>query len=205
MILDPRLTQLLCARLCHDLGGAVGTIAGMLDLLENSNDEALDVARDAAVDLRRRLKLYSAAWGQSAQDMRAPEIAELLAGAPVAARVRFRIEAFLPVRLPAFAVPMVLNAALLAAEALPRGGAVHVSGGAESGLAVWPEGIAAAWPGELIAALSGADMEQMIADGPRRALVPWLLALVVQAGWDASLGLGAGQGVAPLLMMPGRG
>ena len=202
MILDPRLTQLLCARLCHDLGGAIGTITGMLDLIETSEDEALSVARDAASDLRRRLKLYSAAWGQSAQDMEAADIAELLAGSPAAARVRFLVEAFLPAFLPGPVVSMALNAALLAADALPRGGAVHVAGGAEGGLAIWPEGINAAWPQELLATLSGAAVEESLASGPRRAQVPWLVTLATQAGWQVSLGLGAGQGVPPLLLAP---
>ncbi len=37
------LAQMVCTRLCHDLGGPAGALSGALDLLEGEGDDALDV------------------------------------------------------------------------------------------------------------------------------------------------------------------
>mgnify|MGYP001366455652 CR=1 FL=1 len=64
MLLDKiALAQAVCTRLCHDLGGAAGALAGALDLLDGAGDDALDVARDASRILDRRIRFYRAAIG----------------------------------------------------------------------------------------------------------------------------------------------
>ena len=61
------------------------------------------------------------------RSLSAEEIAALLAGAPSAGRVAFHLAALAPgTTLPAPLVPLALNAALLGAEALPRGAQVEV-------------------------------------------------------------------------------
>jgi histidine phosphotransferase ChpT len=97
-------------------------------------------------------------------------------------------------------VPVALNAALLAAEALPRGGVVTLSGAAEAGLVVLPSGISAAWPPPL---LSGTPVQDALADGPRHVVAPMLLALLANLGWRARLGPGPAGGPVPLLLGPG--
>ncbi len=55
----PSLARLLAARLCHDLGGAVATLAGTLELVEPGDPAMLELARETAQALR--LRLYAAA------------------------------------------------------------------------------------------------------------------------------------------------
>jgi histidine phosphotransferase ChpT len=144
----PSLARLLAARLCHDLGGAVATLAGTLELVEPGDPSMLELARETAQALRLRIRLYAAAWGGApGGDLDAAGLGALLGGAPAVPRVRFALERLAPEGvLPAGIVPLALNAALLAAEALPQGGTVHLGGDAVQGLAAWPEGRAAAWP-----------------------------------------------------------
>lgn len=216
MSLDPKLAQTpmlarnLCARLCHDLGGAVGTLGGTLDLVEpgTADAEMLGLARDTAAELRQRLLLYAAAWGGAAEPADGPRLGLLLRAAPAAARVAFRLDRLSPgCPLPAALVPLALNAALLAAEALPRGGGVTLAGSA-AGVLASPEGRDAAWPPALLALLrqEGPRQEGLQreggAAGPRQVLAPLLLGLAAEAGWAVSLGPGAAAGVPPLWLGP---
>jgi histidine phosphotransferase ChpT len=98
---------------------------------------------------------------------------------------------------------VALNAALLAAEALPRGGVVALSGSAGAGLVVLPDGISAAWPPPLLALLSGTSVRDALSDGPRHVVAPLLLALLADLGWRARLGPGPVGGPGPLLLGPG--
>jgi histidine phosphotransferase ChpT len=203
---DTTLTRALCARLCHDLGGAIGSLAGALDLLPPSDDELLEVAQESATALRLRLRLYSAAWGGPTMAMEPAAMEALLGGAPVVPRVRFDFSALdRAVALPAPLVPILLNAALLAAEALPRGGTVRVGGSPLDGLMVLPTADlgapAAAWPAGFLALLAG---QAQPSPSPHDVLAPLLQALLSEVGWSASLTMGgAAQAAAPLLIMPG--
>lgn len=211
MSCEPGLARLLAARLCHDLSGIVGSLAGTLDLVDPRDPTMLELARESALALRQRLRLHAAAWGQSATDLDAAGIEELLRGSPAAPRVGFAVRlggsGEAGGKLPAGLVPLALNAALLGAEALPRGGTVHLDGDAERGFLVWPEGRSAAWSPTLLAALSGAtSLAELLEDGPRRLLAPLLLALAAEAGWRLSLALAAGPAAAascpPLSLAP---
>lgn len=204
MSLDPRLSRLLTARLCHDLGGAVGTLEGTMGLVVPGDPTMLELAQETATMLRLRLHLYTAAWAGGATDLDPGGLVALLQGAPASPRVRFAADG-LPAGqvLPAALVPIALNAALLGAEALPRGGSVALSGDAERGLAIRPEGLAAAWPPALPGALAGEAPDALLGGGPRTVLVPLLLALAAEAGWRVSLGAAPDAGCAPLLVGPG--
>ena len=196
------LAQTLAARLCHDLGGAIGTLAGTLDLLGEGDAEMLGLARETATTLRQRLRLFAVAWGGAAADTGAADLAPLLAASPAAPRVAFRLDHLWPgAELPALLVPLVLNAALLGAEALPRGGTVTLSGAPAEGLVVCLEGRDAAWPASLLALLGGGAPDVALREGPRRVLAPLLLALAAEAGWRLSLAHGAG--TPALLLGPG--
>ncbi|MBL6079296.1 hypothetical protein JMJ56_14855 [Belnapia sp. T18] len=199
--LDTSLARTLCARLCHDLGGAIGSLAGALDLLPKAGDELLEVAQESAIALRRRLRLYGAAWGGPTEAMEPAAMEVLLGGAPAAPRVRFDLSGMeRAVALPAPLVSIALNAALLAAEALPRGGTVRLSGSALDGLMVLPGADLgappAAWPAGFLALMAG---QAQPLPGPREVLGPLLHALVAEAGWSASLALGGTQAAALLL------
>lgn len=198
---DPRLARHLAARLCHDLGGAVGTLAGMLDLATPEESEMLELARETGASLRARLRLYAAAWGGASEPLAADGLTELLAGAPSAGRVTFDLDA-LTGTLPSPLVPLLLNAALLASEALPRGGQVLLAGDT-AGLTVLPDGQGAAWPAELLRLLADPDPEPLLQAGPRHVLAPLFGSLLGELGWTADLALGPTLATpAPLLLYP---
>ncbi|MDN3567079.1 histidine phosphotransferase family protein [Paeniroseomonas aquatica] len=204
---DTRLARILCARLCHDLGGAVGGLTGTLDLVRSADDEMMVMARETGVALRQRLRLCAAAWGGPTAEHDAAELADMLLGSPASPRVRFDLDGLAPgTLLPAAIVPVALNAALLGAEALPRGGTVVLSGTAEAGLVVLPQPHRApapgagtvSWPPLLLRLLAGAAAEEGLAAGPRQVVAPLLLAMLAELGWRASLG--PGPGPQPLLL-----
>lgn len=203
MRMDAELARLLCARLCHDLGGVAATLAGTLDILDGADAELLGLTRETAYALRGRLRLYAAAWAGAAAEGDAAALADLLASAPAAARVRFNLTRLAPGgALPAAVVPLALNGALLAAEALPRGGTITLSGSAERGLVLCPAGRDAAWPPGLLGLLAGGAWEEALREGPRRLLAPLLLGLAAEAGWAVALAQGSGEGLPPLLLSP---
>jgi histidine phosphotransferase ChpT len=98
-------------------------------------------------------------------------------------------------------VPLVLNGALLAAEALPRGGVVTGSGSARD-MVFLPEGRNAAWPAETLAVLTGRSADPLAA-GPRHVVAPLLLGLAAAQDFECSLMPGMGPGL-PALMLTRR-
>lgn len=197
---DPALglARLLAARLTHDLGSPLGTLAGMLDLLPGGDGELLAVAKEAADMLRARLRLQAAAWADGAEPSDVEALQGLLRGAPAAQRCRFHFAGPLFAQpVPAAWVPLLLNGALLAAEALPRGGEVHISGSVGD-LFFLPEGRQAAWPGEVIAALGGEPAAALAT--PRRVIAPLLVALAAEQGWTAGLAPAIAGGLPPLVL-----
>ncbi|MFC7551451.1 hypothetical protein ACFQU7_02740 [Pseudoroseomonas wenyumeiae] len=81
MLAEPRLNlaQDLCARLCHDLVGPLGTVAGAVEMV-TEDPEAAELAREAAASLRGRLQLWRAACGAGTGPMTPPDLAALLDG-----------------------------------------------------------------------------------------------------------------------------
>lgn len=67
------LGEALAARLCHDLAGLAGTVSNLLEFADDASqaDEAIPLARDAARQLVRRLRVARAAWGGPEQWPRA--------------------------------------------------------------------------------------------------------------------------------------
>ena len=199
---DPRLARLMTARLCHDLSGAVATLTGTLDLVEQGEPAAMDLARETALILRGRLKLYGAACGLAEEAWPVAELAAALGAAPASPRVGFVLQGLGQAGLVAAElVPLVLNAALVGAEALPRGGTVTVAGDAQ-GLIVVPAGRQAAWPEGLIKLLAGEGPDALLADGPRRVTAVLLANLAEAQGWALSFALGPDQSLPPLVLAP---
>jgi histidine phosphotransferase ChpT len=175
------LAQDLCARLCHDLVGPLGTMAGALDMLDD-DPEAAALAREAAAGLRARLQLWRAACGAGTGPMTAPEMAALLDGVLSGGRTSADLSALPPGEpFPAPVAQLLLVAALLGSEALPRGGVVHLLAEG-AGIAVRPEGRSLAWPPALAEALAGGAPE-----GPRAVLAPVAVQLAALAGWRVVL------------------
>lgn len=189
----PQLAQLLGARLTHDLAGALGTIMAAGGLAERA-----PLLEETVAELRLRLRLYAVVFGE-AEALCWADIQALLAGAPGAHRVTFRFECPPQARLDPALAQIVLAAAMLGAEALPRGGTLRIMPLGGSGLAVLPEGRIATWPHALIERLAG--MAPAEADTPRALLAPWLIALAAAAQCRLSLGMGQ-PGIPPLLLQP---
>ena len=188
------LAQAICTRLCHDLGGPAGALSGALDLLDGPGDDALDVARDAARIMDRRIRFYRAAVGAGCGDCRLDEMAQMAEGLTLGRRAQVDLTDLEPnVVLPAHVAQALLLAMWVAVDALPRGGTVRVGGDMEGGFSVWPDGPAAAWPASLASGIAG----EAIVPHARSVAVPMLLAL---GGIRVAMLLGGSAGAAPLLI-----
>jgi histidine phosphotransferase ChpT len=150
-----QLTELVCARLCHDLSGLLGSLVGTLEVVaeEGGTTEATSIATDTASALALRLRLLRAAWAGMTEPLDLPRLTALARGL-AASRVRLDVS-----DLPAATVfpppigRLVLNLVLLAADSLPRGGALRLDGTATDVIARL-DGPNAAWPAGLIGMLA---------------------------------------------------
>ncbi|PZW43622.1 histidine phosphotransferase ChpT [Humitalea rosea] len=205
-----RLAQALCARICHDMGGPAGMVVGALEMAGDAEDaadaqvgaavpdEAMELALESARAIRARLRLWRAACAGDTGPMPAPALSALLDAVLAGGRVRFLGGLPPGVVLPAEAGQLALVGAMLAVEALPRGGVVHLTGSADH-LVILPEGPDARWPAGLGQGLAGTLVEPE----PRAVLTPMLLALAKAEGWRVSLAFGAGPQPGPLLLQRG--
>lgn len=187
-----RLGELVCARLCHDLGGLLGALAGSLHLAEEDRGGgALALAREMADALVRRLRLLRAALGPASERLDAGGIADLAAG--LGERLRVDASALGPEPLAAERARLALAMLLLGAEALPRGGTLRLAVEAGGVLSVTADGLRAAWPPDITQGLAAG-----LADAPPdalRALLAFYCALLAR---DARSGLAA-EGPPPVL------
>src|SRR6185437_2212164 len=151
-----RLAELLCARLCNDLGTPLGTLAATLDLSTGqSTAGAIPVADAATAAIWGRVRLLRAAWAGESDALDAREIAELLAPLGAAQRVEIDCAELDPMRpFPPDAARLLLNLAMLAAESLPPGGRVVLSGSATQDVLIEIDGPRAGWPAGLASAFA---------------------------------------------------
>ena len=168
-----RLTELVAARMCHDLSGLLGSLLGMVELLaeEVGETEAVSISTDAANALILRLTLLRAAWAGQPEPLDLPRLAALAHGL---SRRRVALDlSGLPETtvFPAAIGRLVLNLLLLAAESVPQGGVLRLDGGANDLIArlVGPN---AAWPAGLIGMLADGATAQQALDSPRTVLPP---------------------------------
>lgn len=169
-----RLVELICARLCHDLGGLIGTVGNALEMVAEDagrDNEVLAFASSAANALTQRLRLMRAAWGPETEALALPALVKLVAPALAARRVGLDARALPPDCV--FPPPIgrvVLNLIVLACDCLPRGGTIVLMGKPADLLvridgpgASWPPGFAECMRDEAaaIAALTGARSVQM--------------------------------------------
>jgi histidine phosphotransferase ChpT len=191
------LARMVGLRLCHDLGGVVGTIGNALDMIPGVGGEAQTLAQDAAEVLRRRLVLWRALLGGQGQATVGATLA-LLEGQLAGGRATAETGTLdLGHNLPEAVVPALLAAMLLAGEALPRGGRVCLAGDPRGELAVWPDGPRAAWPAALVRALAG----EMPPDPMGRDVtIVWLCSLTAAAGMRLSIAMPPGESAGPLIL-----
>jgi histidine phosphotransferase ChpT len=132
------LASLLCSRLCHDLMSPVGALNNGIELLADEQDpemrdKCLELLADSARASANKLKFFRLAFGAAGgfgEEVDTHEAEVALEGVFGPER---RIELGWVVsaeKLPKGAVKLLLNLALLAGDALVRGGRLDV--GAES-------------------------------------------------------------------------
>ena len=200
--------ELLCARLTHDLSGPLATISGAVELLslpdEAARQEAAQLAGEATAQLARRLKYLRAAWGAGGQELTVAAIAAMAAGVLGAGRTVLDVARVVdPDRSLGALARVLLNALLVAAEALPRGGTIVCAGDPETQLVLQPVGEGAAWPRGLAQVIAGDDPLAAAAEaGPRGLAAPMMVALARRDGITVSLLLG--QGLPLLALSPER-
>ena len=200
-----RLAELLAARLCHEVSGPAGTLAGAVEIARTEPDsaaEALDIAAEAAAGLATRLRLLRAAWAGAAEALDILALRTLCSGLPRHVSVDL---GGLPADqwFPAASAQVLLNVLLLAAESLPKGGVVMLGEAGPKTTLIVPRGQNAAWPPGFAAWMADpAPAWRAIASaGPRRLQGPLTALLAHAAGARMSFALAADAEAAPPLLL----
>ena len=160
------LAALLCSKICHDLLSPVGAINNGLELLEDESDpvmrdRCMDLLADSARVSADKLKYFRLAFGaaggvgDNVDPAEARQLIESLIGDSGKITLGWALQGE---ALPKKAIKILLNLALIAKEALVRGGSLDV--GAEQGelgieVVVRAEGVKIALDGGIRAALDG--------------------------------------------------
>jgi histidine phosphotransferase ChpT len=129
------LASLLCSRLCHDLLSPVGALTNGLELLADERDpemrqRCLDLLEQSARISTDKLKFFRLAFGAAGgfgemvplDDARA--VVDALAGNNGRIEVKWQLSGD---TLPKVAVKVMLNFALMAIDALVRGGTIDIA------------------------------------------------------------------------------
>lgn len=200
-----RLAELLAARLCHEVSGPAGTLAGAVEIARTEPDsaaEALDIAAKAAAGLAARLRLLRAAWAGGAEALDIAALRALCTGLP---RYVWADLGGLPADqcFPAGSAQVLLNVLLLAAESLPKGGVVTLGEAGPDTALVVPRGQDAAWPPGLSAWMADpAPAWRAAASAAPRLLQGPLTALLAHgAGVRLSFAFAADAEAAPPLLV----
>ena len=133
------LAALLCSKICHDLLSPVGAINNGLELLEDETgpvmrDRCMDLLADSARVSADKLKYFRLAFGaaggfgDNVDPAEARNLIESLIGDSGKITLGWALQGE---ALPKKAIKILLNLALIAKEALVRGGTLDV--GAEKG------------------------------------------------------------------------
>ena len=145
------LASLLCSHLCHDLMSPVGALNNGIELLADETDpdmreKCLELLADSARASANKLKFFRLAFGAAGGFGDAVDTHEAQAALEGVFGPERRIELGWVVsegKLPKGAVKLLLNLALLAGDALVRGGRLDVGAETQDGeieLAVRAEG-----------------------------------------------------------------
>lgn len=183
--------SLLCSRLCHDLLSPVGALNNGLELLADEYDpemraRCLELLSDSAKASANKLKFFRLAFGaaggfgETVDTREARAAIEGLFGDGHKVKLGWLVE---DATLPKPAIKVLLNLALIAGDALVRGGQLDV--GAESvdrqiEIVVRADGARIVLDAEMRAALTGTQGEAVIT--PRAAAAYLVHALVEEGG-----------------------
>ena len=200
-----RLVEMMCARLCHDLGGLIGTVGNAIDIVaadDGRDNEVLAFASSAARMLGQRLRLLRAAWGPETDAIRLPALIRLVTP-PLAARRIDLDAATLPsdcLFQPSVA-RIVLNLVVLAIDSLPRGGTIALQG--EPGdLLIRIDGQNAAWPDGFAACMRDEATALSALTAPHSAQMPLTVLLARSRNLRLSPAPGPASGVEAVRLSP---
>ena len=163
--LDPRILELLCSHLCHELISPVTAVNNGLELVGDGDSEmlgeALGLMRQSASEASKKLQFYRLAYGQAAAFEAArglQQARELTDGLLQGGKVTLNWSQSDKMAVAdKSSVKLLLNILALARDALPRGGVVAVT----VGPSLQTE-IAASGPGARLAPEVRASMEPSI-------------------------------------------
>ena len=183
--------SLLCSRLCHDLLSPVGALNNGLELLADEHDpemraRCLELLSDSAKASANKLKFFRLAFGaaggfgETVDSREARAAIEGLFGEGHKVKLGWLVE---DATLPKPAIKVLLNLALIAGDALVRGGQLDVGAervGDQVEIVVRADGPRIVLDAEMRAALTGTSGEAIIT--PRAAAAYLVQALVAEGG-----------------------
>jgi histidine phosphotransferase ChpT len=123
----------LVSRVCHDLVGPLGAVVNGLEVLEDERDaamraDALKIVTSSAEQALARLQFMRIAFGAAGSagaELDLGEVGRLVQGLVTGTKVEVRWNAA-QVHWPKDWAKLLMNAAVIAADCLPRGGTVTV-------------------------------------------------------------------------------
>jgi histidine phosphotransferase ChpT len=187
---DLEFTAFLVSRVCHDLVGPLGAVVNGLEVLEDERDaamraDALKIVTSSAAQALARLQFMRLAFGAAGSagaELDLGEVGRLISGLYSAGRTSLEFDP--PhVQWPKDWAKLLMNAALIGADCLPRGGVVRVQAngvGQAPGFTVTATGVGARVSEDVERALKG-ELSEHDARGVQPILT-FRLAKVVNAG-----------------------
>jgi len=138
---DLDFSAFLVSRVCHDLVGPLGAVVNGLEVLEDERDtamraDALKVVTSSASQALARLEFMRIAFGAAGSagaELDLGEVSRLIGGLLAGGKVALAWQA--PhINWPKDWAKLTMNAALIAADCLPRGGTLRIETGTEPGV-----------------------------------------------------------------------
>jgi len=135
---DLEFSAFLVSRVCHDLVGPLGAVVNGLEVLEDERDaamraDALKIVTSSAAQALARLQFMRIAFGAAGSagaELDLGEVNRLVSGLLAGGKITLSWEP--PhVNWPKDWAKLLMNAALIAADCLPRGGTVAIEAKAE--------------------------------------------------------------------------
>ncbi len=163
--IDLHVAELLASRLCHDMVSPVGAVKTGVELFNefgaDADGETMGLITQSALQASEKLQFFRLAYGSAGTTASGVSVADAVALIKsVCGNQRTTIETdTLDEQPPLGGIKILLNAAMLAGDCLPRGGVLRLSCGPDGGngyaVRVVAQGERAGVDDELSAALSG--------------------------------------------------